>query len=44
VLSAIEFDDQSRLATDEIDNERTDQRLAAEMRTGKRDVMAQPPP
>jgi len=39
VLTAIELDDQSRLASDEVDNERTDQSLPAEMRSRKRDVL-----
>jgi len=40
VLSTIKFDDQSRFAADEVDDERTDQRLPSEMRSRERDVFA----
>ena len=44
MLSAIEFDDDLRLAAGEIDNERADEGLPPKMRTGQRNVMAKPLP
>ena len=39
VLTTIKLDNKLRLATDEVDDEGTDQRLPTEMRPDKRDVL-----
>ncbi len=44
VLTAIEFDHQSRFAADEVDDEGADQGLPAKMRSRERDVFPQSSP
>jgi hypothetical protein len=40
VLTTIEFDDQSRLAADEVDDEGADQSLPTKVRSSKRDIFS----
>lgn len=44
VLTTIKLDNQSRLAADEVDDERADQGPPTKMRTGKRDVVTESSP
>ena len=44
MLPAVELNDEFRLATDEIHNERADQSLSSKVRTNQRDVVTKPLP